>query len=300
MLKKLAIYAFVLFCIFVEIAFTFNYLSLRKKVTAVFSPHVEALETSSDIEQKELAITQNDIENTEDVLPTTSETVEKEETKELGNDVVKTETIKGTEKKEEKQVAKVEEKIVNTGTQENKNTSKVEVKSTENKTQEAQKKSNVEQKASVNQTQEVKNNTKTSNQTTTKYPDNCLIIGNNVINIKIAPASQRNVNAYDVVQDNADVSTSDNIVLFGHNYNSFKCLRSVKVGQKIKLNNYGKTTEYTVFRSERGLNSSDGTEIYSENDGKELVYTYHGYDDVLKLVTCDGNQRWVVSAYKCI
>ena len=25
-----------------------------------------------------------------------------------------------------------------------------------------------------------------------------------------------------------------------------------------------------------------------------------GYDDVLKLVTCDGNQRWVVSAYKCV
>ena len=85
MLKKLAIFVFVLFCIFVEIAFTFNYLSLRKKVTAVFSPHVEALETSSDIEQKELAITQNDIENTEDVLPTTSETVEKEDTKELSN-----------------------------------------------------------------------------------------------------------------------------------------------------------------------------------------------------------------------
>lgn len=279
MLKKLAIYAFVLFCIIVEIAFTINYLSLRTKVTAVFSPHVEALETSSDIEQKELAITQNDIENTEDVLPTTSETVEKEETKELSNTVVKTETIKETEKKEEKPSVKVEEKIVNTGTQENKKASTVETKSTVNKTQEAKKE---------------------NNQTTTKYPDNCLIIGNNVINIKIAPASQRNVNAYDVVQDNADVSTSDNIVLFGHNYNSFKCLRSVKVGQKIKLSNYGKITEYIVFRSERGRNSSDGTEIYSENDGKELVYTYHGYDDVLKLITCDGNQRWVVSAYKCV
>ena len=279
MLKKLAIFVFVLFCIFVEIAFTFNYLSLRKKVTAVFSPHVEALETSSEIEQKELAIMQDDIENSEEVLPTTSETVEKEETKELSNTVVKTETIKETEKKEEKPSTKVEEKIVNTGTQENKKTS------------------NVETKPTANQTQEVK---KASNETITKYPDNCLIIGNNVINIKIAPASQRNVNAYDVVQDNADVSTSDNIVLFGHNYNSFKCLRSVKVGQKIKLSNYGKITEYTVFRSERGRNSSDGTEIYSENDGKELVYTYHGYDDVLKLITCDGNQRWVVSAYKCI
>ena len=290
MLKKLAIYAFVLFCILVEIAFTIYYLSLRTKVTAVFSPHVEALETSSDIEQKELAITQNDIENTEDVLPTTSETVEKEETKELSSNTVKTETIKETEKKEDKPVAKVEEKIVNTGT-------KVEQKTTVSQTQEVKKASNVESKSTENKTQEAKKGT---NQTTTKYPDNCLIIGNNVINIKIAPASQRNVNAYDVVQDNADVSTSDNIVLFGHNYNSFKCLRSVKVGQKIKLSNYGKITEYTVFRSERGRNSSDGTEIYSENDGKELVYTYHGYDDVLKLVTCDGNQRWVVSAYKCV
>ena len=279
MLKKLAIYVLVLFCVIVEVAFTINYLSLRKKVTAVFSPHVEMLDTTSKIEQKELAITQNDIENSDDVLPSTSETVEKEETKELSNDVIKTETIKKTEKKEEKPNTKVEEKIVNTGSQENKNTSKAETQST------------------VNQTQETKNNT---NQTTTKYPDNCLIVGNNVINIKIAPATQRNVNAYDVVQDNADVSTSDNIVLFGHNYNSFKCLRSIKVGQKIKLSNFGKITEYTVFRSERGRNSSDGTEIYSENDGKELVYTYHGYDDVLKLVTCDGNQRWVVSAYKCI
>lgn len=133
------------------------------------------------------------------------------------------------------------------------------------------------------------------------YPDNCLIINDKIISIVIDEPTQKNVDRYDVVQDNSYFSTDNDIFCFGHNTRSFKILNKVKVDSTITLINDGISQDYIVLRSELGYTNNAETDIISCDDQQLLVS--HDYEcETLRLITCASkfgrNYRWVVTCYK--
>ena len=128
-----------------------------------------------------------------------------------------------------------------------------------------------------------------------------IIIKDKAIEIVYGPATQKFVDENDVVQDTAFWSNSKSKFLFGHNYYSFGCLTSVKVGEVITLINDGIKCDYIVIRSEMGKVTKDNMDIKSSEDDTMLV-SYDFEKENIRLISCIGGlsttYRWVVIAEK--
>ena len=124
-----------------------------------------------------------------------------------------------------------------------------------------------------------------------------IVIQNNAINIFYGEASQENVDQHDVVQDTKYFSDYSSTFLFGHNYGSFSCLKSVNVGDLIILVNDGVERRFVVTRSEKAVVSNNGYDIQSCSDGVRMVYNDFEYVNI-RLFTCLDESpdmyRWVV------
>lgn len=140
-------------------------------------------------------------------------------------------------------------------------------------------------------------------------PDNALYIRNNIICFTYADAIQENVDMYDVVYATGyltdegtefeRIERAENLypytILFGHNYKSFSILPYLYVGELFYMNVNGEQITYEIQRSESGYDSNDLSTIYSYNDNIDMLRTDYGYDALI-LVTCYGDNRWVIVA----
>ncbi len=132
--------------------------------------------------------------------------------------------------------------------------------------------------------------------------DNAIVIDEKVYELVIADATQENIDKYDIVQDAGIFSTENNIDIFGHNYNSFSVIDSIKVKDSIILINDGIPSYYEVRKSEKGKMTETYTDIISCKDGKSLFLDNTEFNDTLRLITCATlnykQYRWVVIAEK--
>lgn len=131
------------------------------------------------------------------------------------------------------------------------------------------------------------------------YYDDAIIIKDESIPITYGPATQENVDTYDVVQDTEYFSSSNETVLFGHVNKSFEILDSVCVGERIVLRNHGYEKGYIVERSELATLSPNGKNILFLTDNEKILYKDFDNETII-LVTCTKDyvweRRWVVIA----
>ena len=146
------------------------------------------------------------------------------------------------------------------------------------------------------QTEDCNSQTEAANAVEGEIRD-AIVIQNNAINIFYGEASQENVDQHDVVQDTKYFSDYSSTFLFGHNYGSFSCLKSVNVGDLIILVNDGVERKFVVTRSEKAVVSNNGYDIQSCSDGVRMVYNDFEYVNI-RLFTCLDESpdmyRWVV------
>ena len=132
-----------------------------------------------------------------------------------------------------------------------------------------------------------------------QYYSDCVIISGNVIPVFCGPASQENVDEYDVVQDTQYFCDTNKIMLFGHFYKSFQILDSVAVGDEITLINSDYETHYYVTRSEIALYEDENWDFRFPSDGKAVIKCNY-YEPTIILVTCKPEYgyeyRWIVTA----
>ncbi|MBQ7668800.1 MAG: hypothetical protein IJS47_05695 [Clostridia bacterium] len=136
------------------------------------------------------------------------------------------------------------------------------------------------------------------------YPQNCLVIGDKVIDLFVGPADQDNVDNFDVVQDAGrpgGFSTETSIVFFGHCYRSLRCLKDVKIGDIITVYNDGVAAEYKVLRSELAVMNATNTDAVAVSDGTNLLRS-EMEGETARFITCTSmlptTERWVVIAKK--
>lgn len=145
---------------------------------------------------------------------------------------------------------------------------------------------------------QIEEETDTQIKTITPKTNDCLIIGERVIELAYGPATQEMVDNNDVVQDTELWSDERNKYFFGHNIFSFSCLFGVELGDIITLVNDGVETKYQVFRCETGTLTEDRCNIESNVDGTYLIKTDFGCETI-RMITCDSvfspaNYRLVV------
>ncbi len=128
----------------------------------------------------------------------------------------------------------------------------------------------------------------------------CIPSANIVIPFTLTELNQTNVDACGAVCDLGFFKTyfgTDDIMVSGHRTNVIGKLYRTAVGDEITLNLNGNLTTYTVIVSEEATISADGKDYIGVNTGTRFVTA--SYDQqALRIYTCYGEGRWVVTALK--
>lgn len=128
----------------------------------------------------------------------------------------------------------------------------------------------------------------------------CIPSANIVIPFALTELNQGNVDAYGAVCDLNFFKTyfgTDDIMVSGHRTNTIGNLYRTAVGDEITLNLNGTLTSYTVIISEEATISADGKDYIGVNTGTRFVTA--SYDrQALRMYTCYGEGRWIVTALK--
>lgn len=115
--------------------------------------------------------------------------------------------------------------------------------------------------------------------------ENGVIIQGECIPLVRLPATQKNVDAYDVVQDTELFVRENETILFGHDFHSFFILKYVQVGEIITLINDGQQVNYKVTSNKIGtLNDSNNDIILLDTNEPVIDRSYD--EPTLILITC--------------
>ncbi|HMM06087.1 MAG TPA: hypothetical protein PKD52_05390 [Clostridiales bacterium] len=128
----------------------------------------------------------------------------------------------------------------------------------------------------------------------------CIPSANLVIPFALTELNQTNVDTYNAVCDLSFFKTyfgTKDIMISGHRTNTIGSLYRTAVGDEITLNLNGNLTAYTVIVSEEAVISADGKDYIGVNTGTRFVTA--SYDrQALRIYTCYGEGRWIVTALK--
>ena len=111
--------------------------------------------------------------------------------------------------------------------------------------------------------------------------------GSIIVPVKVAPATQDCIDTYDIVRDNKLFSTNENILLFGHDSKSFRCLYNLKEGDQIVLWSDYIPKTYTIAQNTCGNLNNYETDILDDNKNS-LLYNDMGAN-CLRLITCEAD-----------
>lgn len=121
---------------------------------------------------------------------------------------------------------------------------------------------------------------------TTTIAENSILLPNKArVKIDVMPTTQENVNTHNIVLDNQDFSTKQNLLLFRHVHNTFKVVDDIKLDDEIAFCLNGVQKNFQVVISEEGQLNSNNTDIITK-DRESLLYSPTNAEITIRLITC--------------